>query len=83
MSGGVYEADGALELCLLAAASALGGRAEAGGLLAVGALVNGEVGVAEFYGDAPLQLLAVLRGPLARDGLDKRRLTMVDVTDGT
>jgi hypothetical protein len=51
---GIYEADGTLEFGLLAAAGTFGGRAEAAGFLAVGALVDSEVGVAEFDCDASL-----------------------------
>lgn len=82
MAGGVHEADGALELSLLTTAHTLGGGAVALRLGTIGTLVDGEVGVAELNRDTPLELLAVLGGPLTSDGLDKRRLAMVDVTNG-
>jgi len=67
---GVDEAERPLELGLLPAGRALLGGGVALGLIAVRALVDGEVGVSELYSDAPLQLLAVSGDPLTGQSLD-------------
>jgi hypothetical protein len=58
------------------------GGAVALGLIAVGALVDGRVGVTQLDGDPPLQLLAVAGGPYAGERLDQGGLPVVDVADG-
>jgi hypothetical protein len=52
------------------------------GLVAVGALVDGGVGVPQFDGDPPFQLLAVAGGPYSSERLDQGCLPVVDVAYG-
>ena len=82
VAGGVHEAHGPLKLGVPAAGGALLGHAVALGLLAVGALVDCSVGVAQLYGDASLELLAVAAGPLSCEGLDEGGLAVVYVAYG-
>ena len=49
------------------------------GPVAVGALVDGGIGIAQFDCDPPFQLLAVAGGPYAGERLDQSCLSMVDM----